>query len=47
MQLQHLCFEFLEELSSGVIFQRDYSPRATDTPEIAVRPCLSLKAGFH
>ena len=39
MELQHLCFEFVEELRPGVIFQRNYSPRATDTPEISVLPC--------
>ena len=45
MELQHLCFEFLEELRPGIIFQRNYSPRATDTPEITVQPCLSLSSG--
>ena len=45
MELQYLCFEFPEELRPGVIFQRNYSPRATDTPGITVLPCLSLSSG--
>ena len=45
MELQYLCFEFPEELRPGVIFQRNYSPRATDTPGITVLPCPSLSSG--
>ena len=45
MELQLLCFEILEELRPGVMFRRNYSPRATDTPEITVLPCLSLSSG--
>ena len=45
MELQHLCFEFVEESRPVVIFQRNYLPRATDTPEMAVLSCLSLNSG--
>ena len=45
MELQLLCFEILEELRPGVMFQRNYSPRATDTQEITVLPWLSLTNG--
>ena len=45
MELQHLCFEFLKALRPGVIFQWNYSPRATDTPGITVLPCLSFSSG--
>ena len=45
MELQHLCFEFLKELRPGVIFQWNYSPRATDTSGITVLPCLSFSSG--
>ena len=44
-ELQHLCFEFLKELRPGVIFQWNYSPRATDTSGITVLPCLSFSSG--
>ena len=40
MELQHLCF-----LRPGVIFQWNYSPRATDTTGITVLPCLYLSSG--
>ena len=45
MELQHLFFEFLEELRVGVIFKQNYSPQATDTPGITVLSCLSLSSG--
>ena len=41
MELQHLCFEFLEESRPLVIFQRNYLPRATDAP----LSCLPLNSG--
>ena len=45
MELQHLCFEFLEELRPGVICQGNYSPRVTCSTGISILPCLSLSSG--
>ena len=45
MELQHRCFEFLEELRPGVIFQGNYSPRVTYSTGISVLPCLTLSSG--
>ena len=42
--MEHLCFEFLEEMRPGVIFQRNYLPQATDTPLVTVLPLLSFSS---
>ena len=45
MDLQHLFFDFTEELSRQDYFQWIYSLRAAGTPEISVQHCLSFSSG--
>ena len=45
MDLQHLFFDFTEELSRQGYFQWIYSLREAGTPEISVQPCLSFSSG--
>jgi len=45
MELQHLFFDSMEELSRQGYFQWIYSLRAAGTLEISVRPCLSCSSG--
>ena len=45
MDLQHLFFDSMEELSRQGYFQWIYSLRSVGTPEISVQPCLSFSSG--
>ena len=45
MELRHLFFDFMEELSRQGFFQWIYLLRAAGTPEISVQPCLSFSSG--
>ena len=40
MELRHLFFDSMEELSRQRYFQWLYSLRAAGIPEISVKPCL-------